>query len=92
MKAPKTPRAKTHPTTARRQPLDAKSVFITRPELLAALSTTGHPKKAGAAELERDKTAPAGEGALDLEQIITLLIKELGQCKAELLALASREG
>lgn len=78
--------------TTRRQPLSARSVWIEAPHILAALSSTGHPPKKGSAELDRASACePGATGALDLEEIITLLIKEAAQCRAELNALKSRQ-
>lgn len=77
--------------TTRRQPLSARSVWVEAPHILAALSSHGHPPRKGSAELDRATSCSAdAPGALDLEQIIALLIKEAAQCRAEINALKSR--
>jgi hypothetical protein len=76
--------------TTRKQPLSARSVWVSSPQLLAALSTHGHNPARGRAELDYTTQATAeAPGALDVEQILTLLIKEVAQCRAELVALKS---
>lgn len=70
--------------TTRRQPLSARSVWVSSPDILAALNTRGFQPAKGRAELDTETPAGEGEmGALDLELIIKIILKELAKCHAE---------
>lgn len=69
--------------TTRRQPLSARSVWVSSPEILGVLNTRGFKPAKGRAELDTDTPAGEGEmGALDLELIIKIIFKELAKCQA----------
>jgi hypothetical protein len=71
--------------TARRHPLNAKSVFIDAPDLLALISTRGYHQAKGRAELDTERPAQEGErGYIDAQTYLAVLAQELLKCRSEL--------